>query len=127
MIVVVAGPRIYGLHEASHVLEISRCELPKRVEAVSGEEGGRYAILHVGGHGLHGFLADLWKLPGFVGHAAMLPAHAQGTRFAGVPGAHGPQGLDDPAGAPGDPKRVPDGWPASPASKALLETHSFDC
>src|SRR5262249_24830454 len=81
---------------------------PQVGDAVLGEEGRREPLLHVGDHGLQRLLAHLGPVAGLVPHAALLAAHAEGARLAGVLAAHGgPEAA--PADAAGHAEGVEDG------------------
>ena len=91
----VAGAGEQRKSETAESLELARPELletreRRRPEEVLGDRPGHVARLR-----LHGFLADLGKVTGLVGHATLLAAHADRARLAGIARAEPTVEADD--------------------------------
>ena len=111
-IVGVVGTGVERMDDSARGLELARRKRAKFLETVAPEEFAAKAVLHVGGHGLEGFLADFGPVTGLVAHAALLTAHAERAGLAGVLRSHGaPE--PGPADAIGDLECVLDRGPAA--------------
>ena len=121
----VAGAGEQRKPETAETLELARPELleaheRRRPEDLFGDRPGHVARLR-----LHGFLADLGEVTGLVGHAALLPAHADPARLAGVARAEAAVETDDAARLAPLPEDVEEGGEAASRADARVR-HSAE-
>ena len=114
----VAGAGEQRKPETAETLELARPELleaheRRRPEDLFGDRPGHVARLR-----LHGLLADLGEVTRLVGHAALLPAHADRARLAGVARAEAAVETDDAPRLAPLPEDVKEGGEAASRADA---------